>query len=81
MTVALPQSFSLGLHAGSRSSDTGNDALSGYEDHRAWLSYTFAGGWTAAAAYTHSMAKDVGYTILGKNTGNDQCMLAISRAF
>jgi uncharacterized protein (TIGR02001 family) len=82
VTVPLPQSFSLALHAGQQQFEgSGNDALFGYEDYRAGLSYAFAGGWTAAVTYTHTTAKDVGYTILGKNIGDDQVVLAVSRAF
>jgi uncharacterized protein (TIGR02001 family) len=82
VAVPLPQSFALTLHAGQQQfSGAGNDPLFGYEDYRAGLSYGFADGWTAAMNYTHTTAKDAGYTILGHNIGDDQLVIAMSRAF
>jgi uncharacterized protein (TIGR02001 family) len=81
VTVPLPQSFSLALHAGQQKFEgAGNDALFGYEDYRASVSYAFADGWTATGNYTHSTAKDVGYTILGENIGDDQLVFSVSRS-
>ena len=81
VTIPLPKSFSIALHAGKQTYEGGNnDELFGYEDYRTTLSYAFGDGWTTSATYTHSTAKDAGYTILGNNIGDDQFVLAISRA-
>lgn len=81
MTVPLPKQLSLAVHAGRQTFDgAGNDALYSYEDYRTALSYAFGAGWTVGAAYTHTTAKDAGYTVLGKNIGDDQFVVSISRA-
>jgi uncharacterized protein (TIGR02001 family) len=42
VTIPLPESFSVALHAGQQSYDGGgNDALFGYEDYRATVSHAF----------------------------------------
>ena len=91
VTVPLPQGFTLALHAGQQKfegastyavlSGTDNDALYGYEDYRATLSYAFAGSWTLAGSFTSSSSEDAGYTVLGKNLGDDQLIVSLSRAF
>lgn len=81
LTIPLPQSLSLALHAGQQKfSGRGNDRLFGYEDYRLTLSYGFPAGWTAAASFTHTSAQDAGYTVLGKNLGDDQFILSMTRA-
>jgi len=81
VTMPLSDSLSVALHAGQQTYEGGNnDELFGYEDYRATVSYAFGDGWTTSATYTSSTAKDAGYTILGKNIGDDQFVLAISRA-
>ncbi|MBM4220009.1 MAG: hypothetical protein FJ171_10365 [Gammaproteobacteria bacterium] len=87
VTVPLPASLSLVLHAGqqyyagasaaARLAGTDNDALFGYEDYRATLNYAFAEGWTASATYTTTNAKDAGYLVGGNNLGDDQVVLAL----
>lgn len=91
VNVPLPQGFALALHAGQQkfkgssayaeALTTDNDALYTYEDYKAALSYTFAGRWTLTGAYTHSRAKDAGYTVLGSNLGDDQVVASLSRTF
>lgn len=90
VTIPLPENFSLALHAGQQTfegastyallSGTDNDALYSYEDYRATVSYAVADGWTASATYTHTTAEDAGYTVLGKNLGDDQFVIGIARA-
>jgi uncharacterized protein (TIGR02001 family) len=87
VTVPLPASLSLVLHAGQQAYEgastaaalagTDNDALFGYEDYRATLSYPFATGWTASATYTTTNAKDAGYLVRGHNLGDDQIVIAL----
>lgn len=87
VTVPLPASLSLVLHAGQQTFEgaseaallggTDNDALLGYEDYRATISYGFGDNWTASATYTTSNAKDAGYLVNGNNLGDDQVVIAI----
>jgi len=63
---------------GSASRGTSNDALYTYDDYRVTLTYTFSHGWWTAATYTASSARDAGYTVLGKNLGDDQFILCSS---
>lgn len=87
MTVPLPASLSFVLHAGQQSYEgasgasllagTDNDALFGYEDYRATLSYAFAEGWTASATFTTTNARDAGYLVRGTNLGDDKLVIAI----
>jgi uncharacterized protein (TIGR02001 family) len=58
-----------------------NDALYSYDDYRATLNYGFAQGWSALLTYTHTNARDVGYTVLGNNLGDDQVVMGITRSF
>lgn len=91
VAIPLPQGFALSLHAGrqkfkgssafAESLGKDNDDLYTYEDCKATLTYSFGGSWTAGAAYTHSSAKDEGYTVLGDNLGDDQFVVSLSRAF
>jgi uncharacterized protein (TIGR02001 family) len=82
VTIPLPRSISLALHAGHQSFEgAGNDALFGYEDYRATMSYAFGAGWTASVMYSQSTGKDAGYTVLGRNIGDDQVAISISRTF
>jgi uncharacterized protein (TIGR02001 family) len=90
-SVPLADHVTLGLHAGTqqyegasaaaRLAGTTNDALYSYEDYRSTLTYVFGGNWTAAATYTHSTAKDAGYTVLGRNLGDDQFVISAARTF
>jgi uncharacterized protein (TIGR02001 family) len=80
VNIPLPQSFGLALHAGQQNfAGSINDALFAYEDYRASVTYGLSGGWSAAATFTHSTAKDVGYTVLNENIGADQFVFAVSR--
>lgn len=89
--VPINEQLTAGLHAGrqhfvgastaARLAGVTNDALYTYEDYRANLSYNFAQGWTGAATYTHTNARDAGYTVLGKNLGDDQFVIGVMRAF
>jgi uncharacterized protein (TIGR02001 family) len=93
LTVSIPlaEGFALALHAGQQkfkgsndyadSIGSSNDDLYTYEDYKAAVTYAFGGTWTAAAAYTHTNAKDAGYTVLGDNLGDDQVIVSLSRAF
>jgi len=53
--------------------------------HAARESFAFTAGlgkgWTASLAYTTTTAKDAGYTVLGKNLGDDQVVVGIARTF
>jgi hypothetical protein len=55
--------------------------LYSYEDYRATLNYGFGKGWTASLTFTTTNAEDAGYTVLGKNIGDDQAVVGISRTF
>jgi hypothetical protein len=91
VTIPLAESWTLALHAGRQTFEgasrpaalagTDNDALYGYEDYRASLSFAFGEGWTATTTLTTTTARDAGYTVLGENLGDDQLILALSRAF
>ncbi len=77
VTIPLPASLSLVLHAGQQTYEgSDNDALFGYEDYRATLNYAFANGWTASATVTTTTAKDAGYLVRGSNLGDDQVVIA-----
>jgi hypothetical protein len=60
---------------------TSNDALYTYDYYRATLSYALAQGWSAQLTYTSTNARDEGYTVLGKNLGDDQVVLSVARSF
>jgi len=87
-TIPLKDQLSLALHAGTqqyegassaaRLADTTNDALYSYEDYRTTLTYGFADAWSAAATYTHTNARDAGYTVLGRNLGDDQFVVSVA---
>lgn len=87
VTIPLPASLSLALHAGQQTYEgtstaaqlagTDNDALFGYEDYRATLSYSFGDGWTASATFTTTNAEDAGYLVGGHNLGDDQVAIAL----
>lgn len=87
-TIPLMEKFSLALHAGTqqykgtstaaRLAGTTNDALYSYDDYRATLAYSFAGSWSTAATYTHSTARDAGYTVLGRNLGDDHFVVSLA---
>jgi uncharacterized protein (TIGR02001 family) len=89
VTVPVRENLALALHAGRQSfagasayarlAGTDNDTLYGYEDYRATLSYSLGAGWSASATVTLSTAEDAGYTVLGKNLGDDQVIVAVSR--
>jgi uncharacterized protein (TIGR02001 family) len=91
VTVPLDDRFTLVAHAGRQNfkgtsayaalQGTTNDALYSYEDYRATLNYGLGKGWTASLTYTTTNAEDAGYTVLGKNIGDDQAVVGISRAF
>jgi uncharacterized protein (TIGR02001 family) len=91
ITVPLSDKFTIAAHAGRQSftgastaaenAGTTNDALYSYEDYRATLSYALGGGWTTSLTFTTTNAKDAGYTVLGKNIGDDQAVVAIARTF
>ena len=93
LTVSVPlnEQFSIAVHAGrqnfkgastaARLSGTTNDALYSYDDYRATLTCAFAEGWSASLTYTHTNARDAGYTVLGKNIGDDQLVVGVWRSF
>ena len=90
VNVPLNDQFSLAGHAGrqhftgastaARLAGTSNDALYTYDDYRVTLTYTLPHGWSTAATYTTSTARDAGYTVLGKNLGDDQFVISIARS-
>jgi len=84
LSVAIPiKALTVSLHAGQQKyvgASGLNDTLFGYEDYKAGVSYGFAGGWSAGVTYTHTNAEDAGYTIMGKNIGDDQFIASISRS-
>lgn len=82
LTVPLGKQFSIAAHAGRQSfSGATNDALYSYDDYRVTLNYVFAPGWTALATFTTTDAEDAGYTVLGKNIGDDQALIGVTRSF
>jgi uncharacterized protein (TIGR02001 family) len=91
VTVPLNDRFTAVAHAGRQAfqgasayaelNGTTNDALYSYEDYRATVNYGLGGGWTVSLTYTTSTAKDAGYTVLGKNLGDDQVVVGIARTF
>ena len=70
-----------GASTAARLAGTTNDALYTYDDYRATLNYVFAQGWSVLLTYTHTNAKDEGYTVLGNNLGDDQVVLGVARSF
>jgi uncharacterized protein (TIGR02001 family) len=91
VTVPLGERFTAVAHAGMQNfsgtsayaalQGTTNDALYSYDDYRATLNYSLGDGWTASLTFTSTNAEDAGYTVLGKNIGDDQFVAGISRAF
>ena len=91
ITVPLNDRFTIAGHAGRQkfrgastaalAAGTTNDALYSYEDYRATLSYILAEGWTTSLTFTTTNAEDAGYTVLGKNIGDDQVIVGITRTF
>jgi uncharacterized protein (TIGR02001 family) len=89
-TVPLNEQLVLAAHAGrqrytgastaARLAGTSNDALYTYDDYRVTLTYTLPHGWSTAATFTTSTARDAGYTVLGKNLGDDQFIFSVARA-
>lgn len=70
-----------GTSSAARMNGTDNNSLYSYDDYRAGLTYAFASGWSAGASYSHTNARDIGYTVLGKNLGDDQFVVSVSRTF
>lgn len=62
-----------------------NDSLYSYVDYKLGVTKDLGSGWSAAAYYTDTDAKDAGYKILGANSNNNQgdahYVAAISRTF
>ncbi len=91
VTVPLNDRFTVIGHAGRQTfrgtstyaalQGTTNDALYSYEDYRATLNCAIGKGWTASLTFTTTNAEDAGYTVLGKNLGDDQFVAGISRTF
>ena len=91
ITVPLNDRFTIAGHAGRQkfrgastaalAAGTTNDALYSYEDYRATLSYIMAEGWTSSLTFTTTNTEDAGYTVLGKNIGDDQLIVGITRTF
>lgn len=93
LTVSVPlnEQLTVAAHAGRQSytgasiaarlAGTSNDALYSYEDYRATLAYSFAPGWSALLTGTHTNARDAGYTVLGRNIGDDQIAIGLTRSF
>jgi uncharacterized protein (TIGR02001 family) len=91
VTVPLNDRFTVAAHAGRQSfkgsstaaenAGTTNDALYSYDDYRATLIYSFGGGWSTSLTFTTTNAEDAGYTVLGKNIGDDQVIVGIARSF
>jgi uncharacterized protein (TIGR02001 family) len=91
ITVPLNDQLLIIAHAGrqglsgastaARLAGTTNDALYSYDDYRASLNYAFAQGWSVLLTYTDTNARDAGYTVLGKNLGDDQVVLGVTRSF
>lgn len=90
VTVPLNDQFSILAHAGRQNfsgastaalaAGTTNDALYTYDDYRVTLNYTFAPGWTALVTFTTTNAENAGYTVLGKNIGDDQALVGVTRS-
>jgi uncharacterized protein (TIGR02001 family) len=91
VTVPLNDRFTAVAHAGQQKfkgasayavlQGTTNDDLYSYEDYRATINAGLGQGWTASLTYTTTTAKDAGYTVLGKNLGDDQVVVGIARTF
>jgi uncharacterized protein (TIGR02001 family) len=91
VTVPLSEKLTAVAHAGRQKfrgtsaaaalAGTTNDALYSYEDYRATLNYALGQGWTASLTFTTTNAEDAGYTVLGKNIGDDQLVVGISHSF
>ncbi len=91
VTIPLNDAFSVVGHAGRQNfrgastsalaAGTNNDALYAYDDYRLTLSYAFAPGWSVLATFTTTNAEDAGYTVLGKNIGDDQALVGITHTF
>ena len=91
VTVPLNDRFTAALHAGLQNfrgastyaqlQGTTNDALYSYEDYRATLTFTLGAGWSTSLTFTTTSAEDAGYTVLGKNIGDDQVVVGIARTF
>jgi uncharacterized protein (TIGR02001 family) len=89
VTAPLTEQLSMAAHAGrqrytgagtaARLAGTSNDALYTYDDYRVTLVYAFPHGWSAAGTFTTSTARDAGYTVLGKNLGDNQFVVSVSR--
>jgi uncharacterized protein (TIGR02001 family) len=91
-TVSVPLNARLALaaHAGrqhytgfstaARLIGASNDALFTYNDYRVSLTYTLPQGWSTAATFTNSTARDTGYTVLGSNLGDDQLVVSVTRS-
>jgi uncharacterized protein (TIGR02001 family) len=91
VTAPLNDTFSVAGHAGRQRytgasaaavlAGTTNSALYNYDDYRATLTCSFAPGWSALLTYTHTNARDAGYTVLGTNIGDDQVVLGVTHNF
>ena len=91
VTVPLGEKFTVAAHAGRQNfrgasdaaiaAGTTNDALYSYEDYRATLGYALGAGWSTSLTFTTTNAEDAGYTVLGKNIGDDQVVVGVARTF
>lgn len=70
-----------GASASARLAGTTNDALYTYNDYRATLTYAFAEGWSTQLTGTRTNTRDSGYTVLGRNIGDDHVVVAVARSF
>ncbi len=83
LTAAVPVNdmLTLTLHAGKQKyKGDGNDIYS-YRDYKVEIAAAFAKDWSAGAGATDTNAKDSGYTVLGKNLGNNQVYAFLKKTF
>lgn len=83
--VEIADKLTLGLHAGQQKyhGDTGsvsNDSLYTYTDTKLSLTKDI-NGYLVSGAFTDTDAKGAGYTVLGKNIGDSQFIVSVSKAF
>lgn len=83
--IPLPSEFTLTLHVGRQKFKGANFGVSNdvfsYTDYKAEVAKSLTGNWSLGAGFTDSNAKDIAYTILGRNLGKSTGYAFVKKTF
>lgn len=81
-TVAIPlDKFTITAHYGKQEFSGAGNGVFSYDDYKIGVSYALPSSFSVGVAFTDTNAKDAGYTVKGKNLGDNAFFASISRSF